>query len=118
MQPQTMNAVTIAQKSQSCIWGIVVFSVAQHHYQPLYTAFRVLSLAHQLRQLGDVRGNASRLTLRQATSPLIAVLALPRNRPMHVSESMRWLVKQFELGGQHRDTHIRLGAREVRLKCV
>jgi len=50
--------------------------------------------------------------------PLIAALALPRNRPMRVSESMRWLVKQFELGGQHRDTHIRLGAREVRLKCV
>ena len=52
------------------------------------------------------------------SEPLIAVLALPRNRPMHVSDSMRWLVKQFELGGQHRDTHIRLGAREVGLKCV
>ena len=35
MQPQTMNAVTIAQKTQSCICGIVVFSAAQHHYQPL-----------------------------------------------------------------------------------
>ena len=35
MQPQTMNAVTIAQKIQSCICGIVVFSVAQHHYEPL-----------------------------------------------------------------------------------
>jgi len=35
-----------------------------------------------------------------------------------VSERMRWLVKQFEFGGQHRDTHIRLGASEVRLKCV
>jgi len=35
-----------------------------------------------------------------------------------VSERMRWLVKQFELSGQHRDTHIRLGAREVRLECV
>jgi hypothetical protein len=35
-----------------------------------------------------------------------------------VSERMRWLVKQFELSGQHRDTHIRLGAREVWLKCV
>jgi len=31
---------------------------------------------------------------------------------------MRRLAKQFELGGQHRDTHIRLGAREVRLKCL
>ena len=30
-----------------------------------------------------------------------------------VSERMRRLAKQFELGGQHRDTHIRLGAREV-----
>jgi len=28
MQPQIMNAVTIAQKIQSCICGIVVFSVA------------------------------------------------------------------------------------------
>jgi hypothetical protein len=24
---------------------------------------------------------------------------------MHISEYMRWLVKQFELRGQHRDTH-------------
>src|SRR6516164_2165162 len=31
---------------------------------------------------------------------------------------MRRLAKQFELGGQRRDTHIRLGAREVRLKCL
>src|SRR6516164_6953126 len=31
---------------------------------------------------------------------------------------MRRLAKQFELGGQHRDTHICLGAREVRLKCL
>jgi len=35
-----------------------------------------------------------------------------------VSERMRWLVKQFELSGQHRDAHIRLGACEVRLKCI
>jgi hypothetical protein len=28
MQPQTMNAATIAQKIQSCICSIVVFSVA------------------------------------------------------------------------------------------
>jgi hypothetical protein len=28
MQPQTMNAATIAQKTQSCICCIVVFSVA------------------------------------------------------------------------------------------
>ncbi len=35
-----------------------------------------------------------------------------------LSERMRWLVKQFEFSGQHRDPHIRLGAREVRLKCV
>ena len=35
-----------------------------------------------------------------------------------VSERMRWLVKRFELGGQHRYTQIRLGAREVRLICV
>jgi len=32
-----------------------------------------------------------------------------------VSERMRWLVK---FGGQHRDTHIRLSAREVWLKCI
>src|SRR6516164_3551714 len=31
---------------------------------------------------------------------------------------MRWLVKPFEFGGQHRDAHIRLSAREVRLKCI
>src|SRR5262249_62213264 len=31
---------------------------------------------------------------------------------------MRRLAKQFQLSGQHRDTHIRLSAREVRLKCV
>jgi len=36
---------------------------------------------------------------------------------MHVSESMRWLAKQFELSGQRRDTLIRLVTREVRLKC-
>jgi len=35
-----------------------------------------------------------------------------------VSERMRWRVKQFELSGQHRDTQIGLGAREVQLKCV
>jgi hypothetical protein len=35
MQPQTMNAATIAKKIQSCICCIVVFSVAQHHYEPL-----------------------------------------------------------------------------------
>src|SRR6516225_2841064 len=34
------------------------------------------------------------------------------------SECMRWPVKQFELCGQHRDTQISLGAREVRLKCL
>jgi hypothetical protein len=31
---------------------------------------------------------------------------------------MRRLAQQFELGGQYRDTHIRLGACEVGLKCV
>ena len=31
---------------------------------------------------------------------------------------MRRLVKQFQLSGQHRDTNIRLGTREVWLKCV
>jgi len=35
-----------------------------------------------------------------------------------VSERMRRPVKQFELSGQHRDTHLRLGAPEIRLKCV
>jgi hypothetical protein len=35
MQPQTTNAATIAKKIQSCICCIVVFSVAQHHYEPL-----------------------------------------------------------------------------------
>jgi hypothetical protein len=35
MQPQTMNTPTIAQKIQSGICCIVVFSVAQHHYEPL-----------------------------------------------------------------------------------
>ena len=48
----------------------------------------------------------------------IPFMALPRNGFMHVSECMRWFVKQFELGGQHRDTHIHLGARKVRLKCL
>jgi hypothetical protein len=31
MQPQTTNAVAIAQKIQSCICCIVVFSAARHH---------------------------------------------------------------------------------------
>jgi hypothetical protein len=44
--------------------------------------------------------------------------ALPRNDIRRVSERMRRPVKQFELSGQHRDTQIRLGAREIRLKCV
>src|SRR6516162_1016569 len=35
-----------------------------------------------------------------------------------VSERMGWLVKPFEFGGQHRDTYIRLSAREVWLKCI
>jgi hypothetical protein len=35
MQPQTRNAITIAQKIPSCICCIV-FSVAQHHYSLLY----------------------------------------------------------------------------------
>jgi hypothetical protein len=35
MQPQTMNAPTIAQKIQSCICCIVVLSVGQHHYEQL-----------------------------------------------------------------------------------
>jgi hypothetical protein len=30
-----MNAAIIDQKIQSCICCIVVFSVAQHHYEPL-----------------------------------------------------------------------------------
>jgi hypothetical protein len=34
------------------------------------------------------------------------------------SECMRRLTKQFELSGQRCDTLIRLGAREVGLKCV
>jgi len=36
----------------------------------------------------------------------------------HVSKCMRRPVKQFELSGQHSDTQIRLGAREVGLKSV
>ena len=36
---------------------------------------------------------------------------------MHVSECMGRPIEQFELGGQHRDTLIRLVTREVRLKC-
>jgi hypothetical protein len=36
----------------------------------------------------------------------------------HVSECMRRSVKQFELSFQHRDTNIRLGAPEIRLKCI
>jgi hypothetical protein len=31
MQPQTMNAPTIAQKIQICVCCIVVFSIARHH---------------------------------------------------------------------------------------
>jgi hypothetical protein len=55
---------------------------------------------------------ASQLLVRSA-SP-----APPRSRRRHVSKCMRRPVKQFELSGQHRDTQIRLGAREVGLKCV
>ena len=39
MQPQTNHAATIPQKVQSCICCIVVFSVAQHHYEPFITRF-------------------------------------------------------------------------------
>lgn len=35
-----------------------------------------------------------------------------------LSECVLRLSQQLEFGGQHRDTHIRLGAREVRLICV
>jgi hypothetical protein len=56
MQPQITNAATIAQKIQSCICCIVVFSgrntTASH-----YKAFRVSSLAQQPRQFGDIRRN-------------------------------------------------------------
>jgi hypothetical protein len=44
MQPQTMNAPTIAQKIQSGICCTVVFSVAQHHTSH-YKALRIKSCA-------------------------------------------------------------------------
>jgi hypothetical protein len=44
--------------------------------------------------------------------------SLPRNRYRQISECMRRLAKQFELSSQRRDPQIRLGAREVGLKCV
>jgi hypothetical protein len=56
MQPQTMNAPTIAQKIQSCICCIVVFSgrlTPPSHYK----AFRVSSVAQQPRQLHHVGRN-------------------------------------------------------------
>jgi hypothetical protein len=67
MQPQTKNAVTIAQKITNgitCI-VIVVFSVAPNTTPSHYKTFRVSSLAQYLWQLGDVRRNPSRLILRQ-----------------------------------------------------
>jgi hypothetical protein len=56
MQPQTINAPTIAQKIQSCICCIVVFSsrlTPPSHYK----AFRVSSVAQQPRQLHHVGRN-------------------------------------------------------------
>ena len=44
MQPLTTNAATIAQKIQSCICCIVVFSAVRHHYaiinSPTYQVLR------------------------------------------------------------------------------
>ena len=39
-------------------------------------------------------------------------------RAVVASERMWRSVKQFELCGQHRDTQVSLGAREVRLQCL
>jgi hypothetical protein len=63
MQPQTVNAATIAQKIQSCICCIVVFSVAytlRNHYK----AFRVSSLAQQVWQLGRPNAEPKRTKMR------------------------------------------------------
>jgi hypothetical protein len=61
--------------------------------------------------LGDIGRYPSRLIARQQSG----VLKAHRQTD---SECMRRLTKQFELSGQHRDTNIRLGTREVRLKRV
>jgi hypothetical protein len=61
MQPQTMNAVTITQKITngiSCI-VIVVFSVAPNTTTSHYKTFGVSSLAQYLRELSNVRRDAS-----------------------------------------------------------
>jgi hypothetical protein len=62
MQPQTTNAATIAQKIQSCICCIVVFSMPNTTTSH-YSLTDVSSLAQQLRQLGDVHCNPPSLAM-------------------------------------------------------
>jgi hypothetical protein len=66
MQPQTMNAATIAQKITSgitCI-VIVVFSVAPNTTTSHYKTFGVSSLAQYLWQFRKVRREPARLITR------------------------------------------------------
>ena len=75
------------------------------------------SPSHQLRQLGDVGGDAPRLIAREPLPCVTVGLALEADCRQS-SKCMRRLAKQFELGGRCRDTQIRFGAREVGLICV
>jgi hypothetical protein len=56
--------------------------------------------------------------LRQALSRVNRCIPPAAGLVLETSQCMRWLVKQFELSGQRRDTQIGLGAREVGFKCV
>jgi len=62
MQLQTMNAPTIAQKIQSGICCIVVFSVAQHHTSH-YKALRIKSCAKISSNFRLVRKPRARINL-------------------------------------------------------
>src|SRR5271166_350701 len=61
----------------------------------------------------DIRCDPSRLILAEQLGCRVS----PRFQPSF-SECMRRPVQQFDLSGQHRDTQVSLGAREVRLKCL
>jgi hypothetical protein len=73
MQPQTTNAVTIAQKIQNCICCIVVFSGAPDTTTSHYKLTDVSSLVQQVRQPCKIHRNPSRLIfavqLRRRSSP-------------------------------------------------
>jgi hypothetical protein len=71
------------------------------------------------RKCGNTLIQTLRKTYGRAFAPGCADYAKLRGGgKRRVSERMRWPIKQFKLGGQHRDTQVSFGAREVRLKSL